>query len=40
MIRQLGYFAHAYLDDVQLVELPFAGGRLSMIVVLPDSANC
>jgi serpin B len=39
MMRQLGYFAHAHLDDVQLVELPYVGGRLSMIVILPDSAN-
>jgi serpin B len=39
MMCQEGSFRHAHLDDVQLVELPYTGARLSMIVVLPDSTN-
>jgi serpin B len=39
MMRQVSFFRHAHLDDVQLVELPYMGDRISMIVVLPDLAN-
>jgi serpin B len=39
MMRQVSFFRHAHLDDVQLVELPYVGDRISMIVVLPDGAN-
>jgi serpin B len=39
MMRQISFFRHAHLDDVQLVELPYMGDRISMIVVLPDGAN-
>jgi serpin B len=39
MMRRVSSFRHAHVDDVQLVELPYMGARMSMIVVLPDDAN-
>jgi serpin B len=38
-MQQTAYFSHAELDDVQLVELPYVGNKLSMVVVLPDSKD-
>jgi serpin B len=35
MMHQLGQFAYAAADELDLLELPYAGDRLSMVVLLP-----
>ncbi|HTR79218.1 MAG TPA: serpin family protein, partial [Gemmatimonadaceae bacterium] len=39
MMKQLAYFHYAHLDGVSLVELPYEGRRVSMLVVLPDARD-
>ncbi len=38
-MRATERFAYAETDDVQLLEMPYAGRRLSMVVVLPKTAD-
>jgi len=38
MMRQTGSFAYAEASDTQILKLPYAGGELSMIVLLPKEA--
>ncbi|MCK4515728.1 MAG: serpin family protein, partial [Spirochaetaceae bacterium] len=35
MMNQLGEFGHGYVDSVELLELAYEGGDLSMLIVLP-----
>ncbi len=37
MMHQQGRFRHAAVDGVQLLEMPYQGRRLAMVVVLPES---
>jgi serpin B len=37
LMQQQGHFDYAKVDGVQIVELPYLGGRLSMLVLLPSS---
>ena len=36
LMHQTGRFAYAAADGVQILELPYAGGEVSMVVLLPD----
>jgi serpin B len=39
MMMQLGRFPFAWTDSVQILELPYQGGDLSMNIVLPQDSN-
>jgi serpin B len=39
MMAQRATFGYAALDGVQILELPYAGGDLSMVIVLPEAAG-
>ena len=39
MMREGGTFDYASLDGVQLLRMPYEGGRLSMLVILPDDRD-
>jgi serpin B len=39
MMRQIEYFSYAETDDGQILELPYVGGDLSMVVVLPKQTD-
>lgn len=39
MMRQLEHFSYAETDDAQILELPYVGGDLAMVVVLPKQAD-
>ena len=39
MMSQLGRFPFAWTDSSQILQLPYQGGDLSMIVVLPEERN-
>jgi len=39
LMRQVGSFRYAHLDDVKVIELPYEGNGMSMLVVLPDSGE-
>ncbi|HWQ62313.1 MAG TPA: serpin family protein [Negativicutes bacterium] len=39
MMRQTGPFAYAAVDGAQILELPYAGGELSMVVLLPAAGD-
>ncbi|MDP9002251.1 MAG: serpin family protein, partial [Myxococcota bacterium] len=39
MMRQLTHFGYARLDGVALVELPYFGGSISMVVILPEAES-
>ncbi len=39
MMRQTTHFRYGATDDAQIVELPYEGGSLSMVVVLPRQKN-
>lgn len=36
MMRQTGYFAYAENEEVQVLELPYEGNQLSLVVLLPS----
>jgi serpin B len=39
LMTQTAYFKYAKVDDVQLLELPYASGRMAMVVALPDGVT-
>ncbi|HEX5445228.1 MAG TPA: serpin family protein [Pirellulales bacterium] len=39
LMRQLEHFSYAETDDAQLLELPYVGNHLSMVVLLPKQAD-
>jgi len=39
MMHQTTNYGYATSDDVQLVELPYDGGKLSMVILLPDEGS-
>lgn len=39
MMRQVEHFSYAETDDVQVLELPYVGGDLSMVVLLPKQSD-
>lgn len=39
LMFQQGLFSHATADGLQVLELPYAGGDLSMLVLLPDNPD-
>lgn len=39
LMNQSGTFSYAALDDIQILEMPYAGGRLAMTVLLPANAK-
>ena len=39
MMKQVSQFRHAELKNVQLLELPYQGSALSMLVILPQNNN-
>lgn len=39
LMRQVGKFRHARLTDLAALELPYAGGALSMLILLPHARN-
>jgi serpin B len=39
MMRQRGEFAYGVVDNVQILELPYAGKKLSMVVLLPKEVD-
>ncbi len=39
MMTQTDLFYHASVDGVSLLELPYRGDRISMVIVLPNEAN-
>src|SRR5262249_10967830 len=39
MMSQVGAFAYGAADGVRVLELPYVGGDLSMVVVLPDAVD-
>jgi serine protease inhibitor len=38
-MRQEGHFKYAEIDSVQMLELPYRGGTLSMLILLPREKN-
>ena len=36
LMRQVNHFKHGQQDGLQLLELPYAGGELSMLILLPE----
>lgn len=38
-MHQLGYLAFAHTDGVKVLELPYRGGKVSMLLVLPDTTD-
>lgn len=39
MMRQLEHFSYTETDDAQILELPYVGGDLAMVVLLPEQAD-
>ena len=39
MMRQFSQFAFAATDELDVLELPYVGDRLSMVLLLPDAGN-
>lgn len=39
MMRQLEHFSYAETDDAQILELPYVGGDLAMVVLLPKQTD-
>jgi serpin B len=39
MMTQVGAFAYGAVDGVRVLELPYVGGELAMVVVLPDAVD-
>lgn len=39
MMRSLGRYRHMESDDLQIVELPYAGGAASMFIILPELSD-
>ena len=39
MMRQFEHFSYTETDDAQILELPYVGGDLAMVVVLPKQAD-
>lgn len=39
LMKQESSFRYAHVEDLQVLELPYAGGAFSMLVLLPDELN-
>lgn len=39
LMKQEGIFRYAYVEDLQVLELPYANGAFSMLVLLPDKLD-
>ena len=39
MTHQEGSFRHAAADQVQVLELPYVGGDLSMLLIVPNERD-
>jgi serpin B len=37
LMYQVSYFRYGHVDGVKVIELPYEGGELSMLIVLPDA---